>query len=255
MKPGPSSTRADPIRRLEELTLNAWPGLKQVVRDGWVARLSRGFTGRANSVVPLDAGALDPVEKIEFFESLYAAHGLPTTFKLTPSSRPAGLERLLAARGYRAGPPTGVQVCEDLSGARAPDGILARAEPSAEWTDSVVAFRAFSPSDAQTLHQILSAIALPCRYVVSADDHGVAACALAVLEAEWVGLYDIVTRPDARRRGHASRVVSSLLAWGRDNGASSAYLQVMTDNAPALALYARFGFREAYRYVYHTRPL
>jgi len=74
-----------------------------------------------------------------------------------------------------------------------------------------------------------------------------------VLEAPWVGLYDIVTRPDARRRGHAGRVVNSLMAWGRDNGAASAYLQVMIDNAPALALYAKLGFREAYQYAYRSR--
>ena len=225
-----------------------------MVRDGWVARFARGFTGRANSVVPLDEGSLDPVEKITFFEALYAAHGLPPTFKLTASSRPAGLEALLASRGYRETRRASVRVCHDLSRAAATDSLQAHPEPFADWTDSVVAFRAFSPADASTLAGILAAIALPRRFVVSTDDQGVAACALGVLEAEWVGLYDIVTRPDARRRGHASKVVASLLSWARDNGASSAYLQVTADNAPAQALYARFGFGEAYQYAYHARP-
>jgi GNAT superfamily N-acetyltransferase len=241
------------INRLEEVTLNAWPGLKQVVRDGWVARFSRGFTGRANSVVPLYQATGNTLEKIEFFESLYAAHGLPTTFKLTQASQPVGLDALLANRGYRESRRAGVQVCNDLASGDEGAGVEARDAIWPRWTDSVVRHRSLSPADAATLAEILAAIALPCRFAVSVDEAGVAACGLAVLEAPWVGLYDIVTRQDARRRGQAARVVNSLMTWGRDNGAASAYLQVMTDNAPAHALYAKLGFREAYQYAYRSK--
>jgi GNAT superfamily N-acetyltransferase len=251
--PNDASTNCATIRRLEELTLNAWPGLKQVVRDGWIARLARGFTGRANCVVPLDEGTLDPAEKIEFFERLYAAHGLPTTLKLTDCSRPSDLGALLAARGYRESRRASVQVCGDMPEAIEDDVVQARPAPWPQWTESVVGFRSFSPADAATFADILDAIALPCRFAVALDDRGVAGCGLAVLEDEWVGLYDIVTRADARRRGHGARVVRSLMGWARDNGASNAYLQVMIDNIPAQALYAGLGFREAYQYAYRTR--
>jgi ribosomal protein S18 acetylase RimI-like enzyme len=36
--------------------------------------------------------------------------------------------------------------------------------------------------------------------------------------------------------------------------AKTAWLQVSADNAPALALYVRFGFHEAYRYRYWQPP-
>jgi ribosomal protein S18 acetylase RimI-like enzyme len=243
------------VRRLEELTLNAWPGLKRVVRDGWVASLARGFTGRANSVVPLDEGALDPRDKIPFFESLYASHGLAATFKLTTPCRPAGLDELLAARGYRESRRASVQVLRELPRGDGDAAIEARPDPWPAWMEAVVSTRSLPAGDAATLLAILAAIALPCRFVVSLDPAGVAACGLGVLEDGWVGLYDITTRQDARRRGHAARVVNSIMAWARDNGASGAYLQVMIDNAPAQALYAGLGFREAYQYAYRTKKV
>jgi N-acetylglutamate synthase len=248
---------AQEVRRLEELTLNAWPGLKRVVRDGWVASLARGFTGRANSVVPLDEGTQEPLAKVEFFESLYAAHGLPATFKLTTPCRPAGLDDLLVARGYRESRRASVQVSHALPvGFEAEgDSIDGRPEPWPAWMEPVVTTRSLPPGDASTLLAILNAIALPCRFVVSLDANGVAACGLGVLEEGWVGLYDITTRDDARRRGHATRVVRAILAWARDNGGSAAYLQVMIDNAPAQALYGKLGFREAYQYAYRTKRI
>jgi ribosomal protein S18 acetylase RimI-like enzyme len=76
---------------------------------------------------------------------------------------------------------------------------------------------------------------------------------MAVAERGYVGLFDINTAPQWRRKGIGTQLVRTLLSWGKDHGASRAYLQVMKDNEAALALYASLGFTEAYAYWYRVK--
>src|SRR3954447_6731503 len=89
------------IRQTEEFTLNAWPALRQVLLDGWVLRFVGGYTRRSNSVNPLYPGSGDVRERVRACKRIYASAGLPPTFKLTPDSVPAGLDRVLVDSGYR----------------------------------------------------------------------------------------------------------------------------------------------------------
>ena len=73
-----------------------------------------------------------------------------------------------------------------------------------------------------------------------------------MLERGAVGLYDIVVEPPQRRRGHGRTLTRALMNWGREEGASSAYLQVREQNAPARRLYAEQGFEDLYRYHYRV---
>ena len=45
------------------------------------------------------------------------------------------------------------------------------------------------------------------------------------------------------------------MAWGRENGATTAYLQVVDANAVARRLYQTLGFEDAYKYHYRRREL
>jgi ribosomal protein S18 acetylase RimI-like enzyme len=65
----------------------------------------------------------------------------------------------------------------------------------------------------------------------------------------------MATRPDARRRGYASRILRALLRAGDARGLSGYWLLVMASNAGARELYAGAGFRPAGRYLYRQeRP-
>lgn len=239
------------IHTIEELSLNAWPALQTMLYEGWVMRFSRGYTRRANSIVPLYASEKDAAEKIRACEQAYRAQGLPVIFKLTAESCPPGLDALLAERGYQPDAYTSVQLL-DLSqnGLAVEAGVALAPSPTEAWDAAYARMNALSPDRQATHRQLLDAI-LPAKCFASLSQDGqVVACGLAVAQAGLVGLFDIMVDTACRRQGHGERLVRSLLAWGRQQGAHTSYLQVMVNNAPALRLYAKLGYREIYQYWY-----
>jgi N-acetylglutamate synthase len=77
------------------------------------------------------------------------------------------------------------------------------------------------------------------------------ATARAALDGDWLGVHGLQVVPEHRGRGHATALMAALLGWGAEQGATTVWLHVETDNAPALALYERLGFRShhACRYL------
>ena len=244
------------ITELEELSINAWAPLQSMIYDGWVIRMANGYTKRANAIHPLYPSdrALD--EKITFCETLYMRHGLPTTYKLTSASQPPELDAVLAERGYEFEPEVSVQICDlnAFEGAVAAD-VKIESAPSAEWLAAFQQMQNLSPAQGETLEKILANI-LPLKAFASIKKDGrVIACGLGVIQSGYVGLYDIATEERSRRQGYGRMVVESILAWGKEQGAETAYLQVMINNVPALRLYEKLGFMEKYRYWYRIKEL
>ncbi len=78
--------------------------------------------------------------------------------------------------------------------------------------------------------------------------------ALASVDGDWIGLHDLLVDPTRRRHGLATATIAALLEWGVEQGASTAWLHVETDNAPALALYESLGFVAHHRMRYLSLP-
>jgi GNAT superfamily N-acetyltransferase len=239
-------------RRIEELSLNSSAPPGQLLYDGWVLRLLRGKAKRARSVNAIYASTLPLAQKIEYCERLYGAARVPALFRITPFITPADLETQLAARGYERFDNTAVEAA--AIDPRCFTQASGEAMELRAWIDAVGDLRG-SPFEHRDAHFArVDGMPLAKCPVVVRDTDGVAATGLAIVEDDCVGLFDIITRPAAQRRGHAKAVVASLLRRAWELGARHAYLQVQEENIAARRLYAQFGFAERYRYWYRGRP-
>lgn len=245
MSAGPDS------RRLEELSLNSSTPPGQLLYDGWLLRLLAGKAKRARSVNAVYPSRLPLVEKIAHCERVYAEAGLPALFRITPFCEPAGLDAELERRGYGRFDDTAVEAAAIVPG-RAPSGA-ARVMALPAWVEAVGELRGSSREHREAHRRRLESMRLTFRAVAIESAGGVVATGLTMIEDGVAGLFDIVTREDARRQGLARSVVASLLQAAWELGARSAYLQVEQGNEPARRLYRQFGFEERYLYWYRGR--
>lgn len=225
--------RTSEIRALEQAAALAWPGVEQRWLGGWLLRAGHGSTSRANSAVPLDvsAGLRALPEIVEW----YRIRGLPAWLALP--------ERLLPVRAAGI-KPTRVLVADPDGPTGDPAGVALSAVPDADW-------RAVYDRDVPL--DVLCAVV--DGDVVFASVPGIAVGRGAVTTApdgtRWLGIAAVRVAPEFRRQGHARRVCAALRAWGGEQGAHRAYVQVLSDNRAAVALYASTGYRlhHSLRYV------
>jgi N-acetylglutamate synthase len=240
------------LRRLEELGLNSSAPPGQLLYDGWLLRLLPGKAKRARSVNAVYPSTLPLEAKLEYCERLYRASSLPPIFRITPFSQPPMLDAILESRGYARYDETSVQAA--TIEAQAVRDVHVEPVPLAAWVDAVAELRG-SPVEHRRSHLArLQSTPLEMRPLALSDERGIVAAGLTIVEDGHAGLFDIITREDARGRGHARRLVAGLLRSGSELGARRAYLQVQKDNEPALRLYDSFGFSESYTYWYRGRP-
>ena len=244
------SAALDP-RRLEELSLNSSTPPGQLLYDGWLLRFLAGKAKRARSVNAVYPSRLPLGEKIEHCERAYAAAGLPALFRITPFCEPAGLDAELERRGYGRFDTTAVEAAA-IDPARLGRGG-ARLMDIPAWIEAVGELRGSPVAHREAHRRRLESMGLELRAVAIESGGRVAATGLTMIEDGGAGLFDIVTREDARRQGLARAVVSSLLQAAWELGAHFAYLQVEQGNEPARRLYRQFGFEERYLYWYRGR--
>jgi GNAT superfamily N-acetyltransferase len=237
---------------LERIAARGWRGRETHQLGEWLLRAGGGWTGRANSVLPLGDPGVPLEDALRFVADWYAARGLPARFQL-PLPLCADVDAELETRGWPAYNPT-LLLTSDLGPVRrslaAVDDVRVDVEPSAEWLDAYHYRGGALPEFAR---EVLVDADHPA--FVSIDEGGeVVAVGRAVVDDRWCGVTAIEVAVEHRRRGLATRLMRGLLDWAVELGARHIYLQVAEDNTAALELYRKLGFRLHHRYHYRWQP-
>ncbi len=251
--------RAVGVADLERLMVEGNPPLERERLGGWLLRAGGGYTGRANSVLPL-AGPDRPVaEALAAAERWYAARSLrpllslfgPTGFD--EADDPLGAR--LLRRGYR--PRVRTRVMTAAAGRvpppRPPDGVSVSAGESLteDW---------LAAADDRVRRNRAAAVAVLTgprhqRFLAARDASGaVVGIARVSVGDGWGGVFGVQVPPEHRRRGIGRALTCAAAQWAHGEGAASVYLQVMGDNTEAVALYEDLGFTTHHEYVYLAAP-
>ncbi|MCX5067474.1 GNAT family N-acetyltransferase [Micromonospora lupini] len=270
--------RVPPTRRptaaavvaLERAADEAWPAPTRGRLGDWLLRSAEGWTGRANSALPIGDPDRPLPAAVDAVERWYADRGQPAMINTPlPLAAPVGAE--LDERGWGSRPPTLVQTAPlplatpapgptpptgdaPLAGTAGPGGAVVEVAtaPSDEWLAVAAGRKGGLPDAARHVLTAVDQIRFAHAYV---DDTLVAIGRGAVTgQGRWLGLSLIEVLPPLRRQGLARHVIDTLAGWGASAGATHAFLQVEQHNAAAVALYRKLGFTTHHTYLTRVAP-
>jgi GNAT superfamily N-acetyltransferase len=250
------------IVALEHAANESWPAPVQERLGDWVLRAAEGWSGRANSALPVGDPGLPLAAALDEVTRWYEARGLPPAVNV-PLPLAARVDAALDTRGWRRGPTVLTQTAAlSVLRPRAPEAgrVSLRAAPDVAWLALAGTGHhrtAAAPQPPEVAYRVLTGDGrIPVRFAYRYDRDGdlVAAGRGTVTGGgRWLGLARLTVAPSARRRGLAQELIGALAAWADGLGATDAFLQVMDDNTAALACYAGLGFTTHHRYVTRRR--
>ncbi|SDX79583.1 Acetyltransferase (GNAT) family protein [Modestobacter sp. DSM 44400] len=237
---------------LERVAARGWPGLESGSLGDWLLRAGGGFTGRANSALVVGDPRTALPAAVDAVARWYDDRGLRPCAQL-PGRQSRGADEAFAAAGWERDIDTLV-LSAPLSVPPAPEvPVDLSPTPDDAWLAGYRYRGAELPAMAREVLTRGEDVTFAAVRLDPAPAP-LAAVARGAVAGGWLGVTAVTVHEQHRRRGLGTALMAALLAWGAGRGATSVYLQVVSDNAPALALYRRAGFIEHHRYHYRRRP-
>lgn len=240
------------VRRLEAVGFRAWPAASVVYDGSWQVRLTGAHPSkRLNCVVPLDPSDYRDADiRIEKARKRFEHYGRQLLVRETPLAPQPLLEGLARAGWTRF--ETVLVMTADLTGLELPDTLdHIPTHDIGRFIDVYLTVQQEDPGLKPAMAEILSTIKPACGFFTAEHlDEGPMAAALCVQDNDLAGILSFAVIERMRRQGFGTELLTAALRWARINGARTAWLQVEATNAPAVALYTKFGFRRAYDYHY-----
>jgi GNAT superfamily N-acetyltransferase len=240
------------ITELERAAARHWQAPDVEPLGEWSLRAAAGFTGRANSALPLgDPGRPLPAA-VTAVEEWYRRRDLRPMIVLPHGAGPAHLEDHLTERGWLPRPGPAVVM---LAGTKSLPASTAEVEFAPEPDAAFLGLYRYRGQDLPPIARTLL-MSAPWQAFGSIrwDGRAVAVGRVSVACQENGTLLGVLTAvevdPAHHRQGLGTAITAGLAAAAAAQGAQRILLQVETGNDPARALYLRCGFQDSHRYHY-----
>ena len=247
------------IKRVQEITNNAWPASCNYFMDGWIIRFNKGVTYRANSVLPLNWWGENLEESVQKVEKYYTQTNLTSKFMLHDNYEPNGLEALLLDRFYKIIMPTSVMGTKTRNlpnlGAYSSFNIQYTNDRLPIWYPALIKLSPWRSSEKMiVIAEIIDRIIIPKKRFFYITDNGeIIGAMLAVVDGNFMGLLNLAVEEHSKRKGVATTLIKSAGEWALSQNVKYVYLQVENTNTPAINLYQKLGFQTWYTYRYYEK--
>jgi len=234
--------------RAEMAFRRGWPAEQENELGGWVARRSGGLIRRVNSLNQMPGcPALDEA-LLDQAEAHYARFSQPAIVRLVSFVDNASRDAP-SRRGYKINGRTTALRAGLVSARLEPEeAIIVSERPEPTWLG---AHARISERDPVLFRSMLDLIKEPKLFACARIDGTVQSVGYGVIVDRLLVIESVATDAAHRGRGHARKVVQSLMNWAASQGVSESVLQVVSDNAPARALYRSLCFEtELFDYFY-----
>jgi ribosomal protein S18 acetylase RimI-like enzyme len=251
------------IDELERAAAWHWQAPETEHLGEWLLRAADGFTGRANSALPLGDPGVPLPEAVAAVTDWYLRRRLPPMIVVPlprADARSPWLDNFLAERSWalRSGPA--LVMTAAIADIPAPDphiDVQLDPEPGLDW---LARYRYRGQELPPIAPRLLMSAPWQAFGSIRWDgphshpfSQAVAVGRVSVA-GSWGALTAVEVDAGRRRQGLGAAITSALAAAAARHGARRVLLQVETDNDPARALYVRCGFRDAHRYHYRVAP-
>lgn len=249
-----ATIEADPsIEALELAGFASWPAAKVVVDKSWQIRLAPSLPyKRTNSINCLDpADGSGCRQRLDSAIAVFSEADVKPTLRATPLTPPDLIKACSSDTWSRPYSESLVMTAPLQSGFN-PGAFDGFDKPIPEWIANYMALTMGNTIDGASITTTLNTIEKPVRFFQIASQEQCLGVAVAVVQDTLVGLFGLAVTTAARRTGLGRALSHAALAWGVEQGAKTAWLQVEADNKPARQLYQTLGFNERYRYAYRS---
>jgi ribosomal protein S18 acetylase RimI-like enzyme len=178
----------------------------------------------------------------------YRVRGLPTLYRINPLCD-AAVDEALADRGLMLEAPTLV-MSRPLESTGPVEGVTESPIATTAWVETELAALDIDRSSIGPWLATIAAVPSPASFVVRTEEGEPVGAGFGVVADSLLGVFEVVVRPEHRRKGHAGRIMAALHRFGMSEGAERAFLQVLESDEPAIALYESLGYEVSHRYWY-----